>query len=486
MLTTCYHTAPTFSFYLLGSLHGTSHFWLKVQEVLIDNPQFGPVAHKLKQNVMARLCVRTIKRYISELRIHYIPFISTMQPPAVAFPVASHIAAIYVQTRFQETDAKGTASTAKRALQWIQRVLAHPSWPPEDCRAIDDNIDKLNKQFGSPTKRAKTWPIQFVHTICHHAALPGAKLSLKRLAALVAVLCGACKRKSDALPLCLYDFTSFVDCKVIFIPSTKTDQYREGSYSIIGKNFESKVCFCAVIDDYLAAAGLSKLPADHPAQAAPIFRALQYYQGGLRVTPNADYKTKPLSAAQMDHDLRQFQEDIGMTAFYTFHGCRALALSHGLRTQSVELMKRHGGWVSSAYLNYADSDVVHDPQDRLQPSILLSQAVSSAAPLVSLPNSMIPAPDDIDQDAVISAYNSAVRAANDWRVQHAAVCAPPASIPIAFASTAGAAALAPAESRPLLHVGSVTVSARPWGQPARAIRGTRAVPIQVLSEFTTI
>ena len=399
-------------------IYETSAFWLTVQELVVDNPAFEPLQSRLQGNVITRLGLRTVKRYCAELRNHYIPFFSSLTTPESvnAFPVESSIAVLYVQFRFEKTDAKTTAASALRALLWVQRVMAYKAWPAEETQLLRDLVDKTRRARASPVKRAAAWPIGFISTLFAWARAPTATLLHKRLAALVAILLGACKRKGDALPIARYDIFCFDACIVLFFAQTKTDTYRDGSYGVIARNLDAgDDCFCTVIEDYLRVAGILDMSEDHPAASTPIFRATQYHVLGTRLVPGVGAGTPHISSSTMDKQLKDAQISLGMTPTLKYHGCRSLSLSHGLRTESVELMMRHGGWTSSAYLSYADPDIQHG-DDRFQPSLLLSQAVSDKAPVVPLPNNMVPAPGDPDQDAVISAYDAARRAATDYRL----------------------------------------------------------------------
>ena len=142
-------------------------------------------------------------------------------------------------------------------------------------------------------------------------------------------------RSKEVLNIKVGDLHFHRDYLSIFIETSKTDQYRDGSWVIIAKT-EKPTCPVSMVNRYMLKAGISK------DRESLLFRSIYRYRGKLCI------KNQKLSYGRIREIIKEKMEQIvpDITK-YSLHSLRSggatAAANAGVQDR---MFKRHGRWIS--------------------------------------------------------------------------------------------------------------------------------------------
>ena len=193
------------------------------------------------------------------------------------FPVSSFHFSIYI-AHLATTGLKSVADSTTAAVKWVHSLANLPS--PTDSIMAKTALQGFKRLNATPTTRKEPITPDILEGILASHGHSSANLADLRLLFICFVAYAGFLRLDDLSKITRKNCTFTSDRLTIHLPSSKADQFRQGSDIVIARTFKS-TCPVSIAERYFAALG------DPPDCQLPAVRRLQRKRTGLFPTKHA-------------------------------------------------------------------------------------------------------------------------------------------------------------------------------------------------------
>lgn len=296
---------------------------------------------RLIQDCFRSRAAATVSRYILEVR-QFLTFQKNHGHP-VGIPASVAHLALYLSSVLHKK-TKCATQLAYSTLKWVHGILPVCTNPLESmlCRHL---VEAEKRAPHKPVAKKEPVDLDLIKAIVEKYASEGSTLKDVGLATMCVLAYAGLFRSKELLDIQLGHIVLSEDYFVIFVPSSKTDVYREGQQVFVVKSAGSRTCPYTLLMRYLKMAAI-KL-SDDPCQY--IFRNVVY----LKSTKSYYLGTRKLSYTRLRELFKDCLSALGYNAkLYGLHSFRAggaTCIGQTLNNPSKErLLKLHGRWKSDA------------------------------------------------------------------------------------------------------------------------------------------
>ena len=258
-------------------------------------------------------------------------------PSIQVFPVAPFHLSLYL-AHLASTGPKSVADPTIAAIKWVHSLAGFPS--PTDDPMVKTALQGFKRLHSSPTSRKLPITPHILREIWKVHGQPNASLADLRILFISFISYAGFLRFDDLKKVSRNSCTFSQDCLSIHLPSSKSDQFRQGSDIVIARSGKD-TCPVRVAERYFAALG------DPSDCSLPVLRRLQVSKRGLIPT------SYPLSYSRTREivldAIKPFVPDISK---YGLHSMRSGGASAAFNAQVPPfLISRQGRWSSDKARN---------------------------------------------------------------------------------------------------------------------------------------
>ena len=252
----------------------------------------------------------------------------------VTIPVTGLTAASYLYNIATSSKSSSSTNITHAALKWLHTFIPYHTNNPMDAPIVRNIVEASKQDTAKPITKKTPLTAAIVKKIVEKHASPQSDLLNLRIACICSVGFAGFLQYSELANITASHIQFEQDHVRIFIPSSKTDIYREGNCVYI-KKIHSEHCPTKILQRYVTTSNAYAKP------NLPIFRPLRFFRKEGKYQP---YWTK-LSYTRcreiFKHTLKELSYD---EKKYGLHSLRAggatEAVSHG--QISERLLKIHG------------------------------------------------------------------------------------------------------------------------------------------------
>ena len=253
------------------------------------------------------------------------------------FPVQPFHLALYI-THLSSIGPKSVADPTLAAVKWAHSLAGLSS--PTDSPMVKTALQGFKRLHSSPTVRKHPISSDILKKLMASHGHVHATLADLRILFISFISYSGFLRFDDLKKICRKNCTFTSDRLTIHIPSSKSDQFRQGSDIVIARSFK-ETCHVHVAERYFAALG------DSTDSTIPVLRRFRSTKRGLVPTPHSLSYTRTREIV-LDA-IKPFVPDISQ---YGLHSMRAGGASAAFNSHvSPFLISKHGRWNSEKARN---------------------------------------------------------------------------------------------------------------------------------------
>lgn len=269
--------------------------------------------------------------------------------PAKAFPFA-----IYLASLIQTANTPSPVISAFYAVKWFHDLFDFKS--PTDSKLVTNILESSKRLLGKPTVKKEPFTRDMLSKMYDHL-YSSKNLKNQRIICACLLAFSGFLRSSELLSIKVSDIVFFQTYMSIFIESSKTDKYRDGSWITIAK---TGTCLCPVVNIQKFISWSSLKNDDF------VFCNLNCSKERYSVRK----VNKAMSYTTLREEfLRALKPHVKDVKQYCLHSLRSggatVAANKGVKDR---LFKRHGRWLSDSA---KDGYVKDDLNERLSVSLSL-------------------------------------------------------------------------------------------------------------------
>lgn len=269
--------------------------------------------------------------------------------PARSFPVA-----IYLTSLIQNGSSLGVVISTFYAIKWHHEINGLES--PTDSKLVCNVLESGKRILGKPSVKKEPITIEII-SLVHQRIFEHGNIKSQRIICAILLGYSGFMRSKELLNIKVSDISFQVSYMSIFLETSKTDQYRDGSWVMIAKT-GTNLCPVENMKYYLEWTQLEK--DDY------IFCNISATKTGYKVR-NQNKKMSYTNMRELFLEvLRPHVSDIKKYALHSLRsGGATAAANNGIKDR---LFKRHGRWVSE---NAKDGYIKDNVHERLEVSLNL-------------------------------------------------------------------------------------------------------------------
>ncbi|XP_053391932.1 uncharacterized protein LOC128554660 [Mercenaria mercenaria] len=269
--------------------------------------------------------------------------------PAKAFPFA-----IYLASLIQTSNTPSPVISAFYAAKWFHDLGDLKS--PTDSKLVINILEAAKRLLGKPTVKKEPVTTEMLLGMYNQLYSTG-NLKNQRIICACLVAFSGFMRSSELLHIKVSDIQFYQSFMTIFVESSKTDRYRDGSWITIAK---TEICLCPVVNVQKLISWATLKDDDY------LFCNLIHSKNKYAVRKN----NKAMSYSNLREEfLRALKPHVKDIKKYCLHSLRSggatVAANSGIKDR---LFKRHGRWCSDSA---KDGYVKDDLRERLSVSLSL-------------------------------------------------------------------------------------------------------------------
>ena len=254
----------------------------------------------------------------------------------VIIPVTDLIAAVYLYNRTTSSATSSSLVVAHAALKWLHTFVPYHIHNPMDAPIVRNILEASKRDKAKPVTKKLPLSSTIVKKIIEKHANRNADSKNLRIACICVIGFSGFLRYNELANITTNHVQFKEDHVRIFIPTSKTDVYREGNYVYI-KKIDTEYCPTKILRRYMDTSNAVAEP------HLPILRPLRFFRSDEKYKL---YGTK-LSYTRCREIFKQTLRDLGYDEKqYGLHSLRAggatEAVNHG--KVSERLLKLHGRW----------------------------------------------------------------------------------------------------------------------------------------------
>ena len=303
--------------------------WSIIQEV--KDPVLRNLAAQLPQTVLSSRANSTTNKYLYAYS-RWRNWVDQIQVPT-GLPVSETYLVLYMQHLSATTNSRSAVETIVNAINWAHELAGHSSISKSPI--VSATLKGLQRSLAKPTVKKEPVTPEMLHRMVNSMDSKP-KLSQVRLVTVALIAYAAFLRYDELAKIRCCDVKFLEDCMMIYITSSKTDQYREGASLTVART-GLKTCPVAMTERYFAMAKL-----EHSSQEK-IFRAIVVTKEGEKLR-----RTGTISYTRLRELLLARLQELGYNSeCFGLHSLRAGGASAAANAGiSDRLFKRHGCWRS--------------------------------------------------------------------------------------------------------------------------------------------
>ena len=297
----------------------------------LENQELRRLARALPQTVLASRADSTSRKYLYAFA-RWRDWAEEKREVTV-FPVDEGHFALYLQHLAEATASKAAVETAVNAIAWAHRLAG--------VKAIADSPfvrtvrDGLTRQLAKPVNKMEPVTLDMLSAMARSS---NDSLTDLRLLAMACLAYAAFLRCDELIKIRCCDISFQKESMSLSLPSSKTDQYREGAVVLVARS-SSVTCPVATMERYFEKA---KLACKEPLY---MFRAIVHTKTGERLRRGGH-----LSYTRARELVKQKLSSLGYDATrFSMHSFRAGGATAAANAGVPDrLFKRHGRWRSES------------------------------------------------------------------------------------------------------------------------------------------
>ena len=303
----------------------------------------------------------TVSRYIREVR----QFFNYQRNKGylISLPCEVSHLALYLSSLIHK-DTKNSAQMAYAALKWVHGFFPLLS-NPLDSMLCKNLVEAEKRRLHSPILKKEPVDLEMINAIVSKYAHPESNLKDLRLATMCVLAFAGLLRSQELLEIKASHIFLVEDHLVIFLPSSKTDVYRQGQQVFIAR---SDLCTCPynLLLRYLK---LANIVVREDSQEY-LFRSVIY----LKSTSSYLLGKKQLSYTRCRELFKECLVTLGFDekkyGLHSFRSGGATSLAHALTNSPSKerFLKLHGRWKSD---QAKDMYIKESSKDRISISKML-------------------------------------------------------------------------------------------------------------------
>ena len=342
----CLYGLLTMSLRLLGVLNQS--VWAELKS--LDDPELRALADSLPNTVLQSRAPSTVRKYTGAF-LRWKKW-ATNKPGVEALPAVPIHVALYLQYLVQKGATVAPVVEAVNALSWAHQVAVVDD--PTSHPLVRSTLAGARRILARPVSKKEPVTKEMLHELVVKFGGEGATLSEVRTLTICLIGFTGFLRYDETASLKETDISLYEDHMELFIESSKTDQFRDGSRLVIARS-GSITCPVRMLERYLQLAEIDlATPRDRLLFRALVKTKLGYKlrdSGGLSYTRAREIVLEMLGEAGYDKTV------FGLHSLRS--GGASAAASAGVPDR---LFKRHGRWRSE---NAKDGYIKDALTDRL-------------------------------------------------------------------------------------------------------------------------
>lgn len=281
----------------------------------------------------------TVKSYITQYR-KFAHFVKESQLPE-KFPYTTMTVSLYLSHLMETKRVSSVTIQSHCAIKWVHDLVPLAS-NPANTPLIKNIIEASKRSHHTPSRKKEPISINDLSKIVVKYAAPDSPLKDLRTALLCVLGFFGLFRATELTSIKAKDITINPDHLIIFVPTSKTDQYRNGNKVFISQT-KGLICPHALLLRYFS---LANIP---PSADEYIFRSIQASRRGQTATALA---SRRLSYTRLREIIKETVSSIGLNPnLYSTHSLRSGGASFMANSQAHNpnlnrLLKLQGRWKS--------------------------------------------------------------------------------------------------------------------------------------------
>ncbi|XP_063956984.1 uncharacterized protein LOC129276243 isoform X1 [Lytechinus pictus] len=328
---------------------GVQETWSAKQDSISDPHLRSLAADVLPSLLMSAKASSTTSKYKSRWD-KWVQWASSKSLPT--FPVQAYHLCLYLSHLSSVSGAKTLADSLVASVKWAHSLAGLPS--PTDDPMVKTAVQGYNRTHSSPVCRKEpVTPEILSHLRASHGQL-NASLADLRILFICFISYAGFLRFDDLSRIRRKDCTLHHDRLVLHLPSSKTDQFRQGRDVTIART-SNPTCPVIIAERYFAALG------DPPHSHLPVIRRLARSKRGLVATSHGLSYTRTREIVL--EALKPLVPDVSKFGLHSLRSGGASSASNN--RVSPFLISQHGRWKSD---KARDTYIKSDATSNLLPS----------------------------------------------------------------------------------------------------------------------
>ena len=315
----------------------STRYWKRLGQ--FTHPEIIRALEMLPKMVESSRQTNTVKCYLGAYQ-RFEQWASAL-PEVLVFPTNDMSVTIYMLALVQQGKSIAVIQQFLFSTAWIHSVAGYPN--PTNNNMVHTVLEGAKRLITTPSQRKEPITPEVLLKILHH--LQGSKktltLTARRMMALILLAYSAFLRCEEALTLRRSHIRIHTTHMDIYIPSSKTDQYREGRSVLVART-RTALDHVLHMYKYLQAARIIPMSEEY------IFQAIS--SKGPASKQVLRKEDKHISYTTIRDLLKKLLRDIGLDEKrYGTHSLRAGgATAAALHDVPDRLFKKHGRWASDS------------------------------------------------------------------------------------------------------------------------------------------
>ncbi|XP_068727480.1 uncharacterized protein [Montipora capricornis] len=332
----------------LAQIVGKSSYWSKVPVILQEHRR------EAIEQVLTSRDNSTVKKYLAELKKFF--NWSRKNGITVDLPYDSIVAAMYLSEFSKQTESSASVILAYSALKWLLTYTLFPENNPLETDLCRNIVESSKRSKSKPVTKKTPITADIIKQIINEYATPGSNLKDLRISTICTVGFAGFLRFNEISNILPTHLTFMGGYMSIFIPSSKTDIYREGNIVYIDR-LHNKYGPVNLVIRYIETAGIEFK------STLPLFRSVSYH----RSSNSSSIRKSGLSYTRCREIFKSCHVELGYDArCFGLHSLRSGGITsvvqHSKNSISDRLLKLHGRWKTDTA---KDMYVHEDVQNRL-------------------------------------------------------------------------------------------------------------------------